>query len=441
LKVSGTVDAATASSLRLPGASAPSTTAPPTTARPSSGGAKDATQFVGMRQGARGELVKQLQRALIGAGITVRGGADGIFGPLTAQALRSYQQARGLSGNGTLDRATVERLGLTGSGGSTPAPSTPAPAPSTPSSNGYVGLKVGSSGSLVKELQRALMNSGLALRGGADGVFGNQTRSTLTIFQRLNGTPQTGVVGERDAKLLGLGSSNAPQGASNNSGYAKYGERGDRVRQVQQQLLDAGIRFAGGVDGHFGAATAGAIMDFQRREGLRVTGKLDDATAARLGAVKAPAPKPPSSAGIQMKVFPVQGTCWFGDTWHAPRGGGRLHEGVDIIAPKGKLLYAVVDGTVSKLYWDFPGALAGNGLRIAQPDGTYFTYLHLDSFADGIEVGTKVKAGDVIGYVGNTGNSATPHLHFEIHPKGGAAINPYPLVKKIDACNVTAPRG
>jgi len=435
LAVTGVVDATTARRLRLSSGSTPAPTTTTTAPAPPSNAA--ATKFVGMTQGARGDLVKQLQRALIAAGITVRGGADGVFGPMTAAALTTYQRANGLSASGRLDQATVNKLRLGGSAPSTPAPP-PAPAPSP--ADGYVGLKVGSTGSLVKELQRALMDAGLTLRGGADGVFGNQTRSTLTIFQRLNATPQTGVVGAQDAKLLGLGTSSGPQGAANASGFAVFGERGDRVRQVQNQLINAGISFAGGADGVFGAATAGAIMDFQRREGLPVTGKLDDATATRLGAVKAPAPAPPSSAGIQMEVFPVQGRCWFGDTWHAPRGGGRLHEGVDIIAPEGNLLYAVVDGTVSRMYWDFPGALAGNGLRIAQPNGTYFTYLHLESFAPGIEVGAKVQAGDVIGYVGNTGNSATPHLHFEVHPNGGAAVNPYPLVKKIDACNVTAPR-
>jgi murein DD-endopeptidase MepM/ murein hydrolase activator NlpD len=124
----------------------------------------------------------------------------------------------------------------------------------------------------------------------------------------------------------------------------------------------------------------------------------------------------------------------------APRSGGRLHQGVDIIAARGKLLYAVVSGTISRVYVDAPGTLAGNGLRIAQDNGTYFTYLHMDTFAPGIALGTKVTAGQVIGTVGSTGNAATPHLHFEVHPAGGAAVNPYPMVKPIDACNVTAPR-
>ena len=190
----------------------------------------------------------------------------------------------------------------------------------------------------------------------------------------------------------------------------------------------------------FGAATSGAILAFQRREGLPATGKVDQATADRLGNAAAPAPAPPSSAGVSIDVFPVQGKCWFGDTWKAPRSGGRPHEGVDVIAAKGKLLYAVVSGTISKVYNDTPGGLAGNGVRVAQDNGTYFTYLHMDTFGPGIALGAKVTAGQVIGTVGATGNAATPHLHFEVHPGGGAAVNPYPLIKPLDACNVTAPR-
>jgi len=135
----------------------------------------------------------------------------------------------------------------------------------------------------------------------------------------------------------------------------------------------------------------------------------------------------------------VQGMCGFSDTWHAARSGGRLHLGVDIIAAEGKLLYAVADGTITKIYTDSPGSLAGNGIRLEMEDGTYFFYAHLSSFAEGVEVGAKVVAGQVIGQVGSTGNAGTAHLHFEIHPGGGAAINPYPIVKAIDGCAVTDP--
>jgi peptidoglycan hydrolase-like protein with peptidoglycan-binding domain len=388
-----------------------------------------------MTTGARGDNVKVLQRALIAAGIAVRGGADGIFGPVTAAAVTAYQQANGIAATGVVGEAVVSKLKLTVGA---PAPA-PAPAPEAAGS-GHVGLQVGSTGTLVQELQRALMDAGLSLRGGADGVFGNMTKATLQQFQKAEGRDQTGVVSAADAAALSLGTTQAPQGVSNPVGFAVFGERGDRVRALQQSLIDAGISFAGGADGVFGAATAGAIMEFQRREGLPATGKVDETTADRLGSVAAPAPEPPSAEGVALDVFPVQGKCWFGDTWKAPRSGGRLHQGVDIIAARGKLLYAVVSGTISKVYVDSPGSLAGNGVRIAQDNGTYFTYLHMDTLAEGIELGTRVTAGQVIGTLGSTGNATTPHLHFEVHPAGGAGVNPYPLVKPIDACNLTAPR-
>jgi murein DD-endopeptidase MepM/ murein hydrolase activator NlpD len=289
-------------------------------------------------------------------------------------------------------------------------------------------------------LQRALIAAGISVRGGADGVFGNMTRSTLMQFQQSQGREQSGAVTAADAAALSLGSTAAPQGVASQVGFAVFGERGDRVKALQQSLLGAGITFAGGADGVFGAATAGAIMAFQRREGLPATGKLDQATADRLGSAPAPAPAPPSTVGVSIDVFPVQGKCWFGDTWQAPRSGGRLHEGVDVIAARGNLLYAVVSGTISRVYNDTPGSLAGNGIRIAQDNGTYFTYLHMDTFAEGIVLGATVTAGQVVGTLGSTGNAATPHLHFEVHPGGGAAVNPYPMIKQIDACDVTTPR-
>ena len=190
----------------------------------------------------------------------------------------------------------------------------------------------------------------------------------------------------------------------------------------------------GGVDGDFGAGTSAAVIEFQRREGLSVTGKVTDATAAKLGLDKAPAPTAPDPTTVQLEVFPVQGRCYYGDSWGYPRGGGRTHLGVDIIAPAGKLLYAVADGTITKIYADYPGSLSGNGVRLTMADGTYFFYAHMTGIGDGIALGVPVKAGQIVGTVGSTGNSGTPHLHFEVHPKGGAAVNPYPLVKAIDGC-------
>ncbi len=84
--------------------------------------------------------------------------------------------------------------------------------------------------------------------------------------------------------------------------------------------------------------------------------------------------------------------------------------------------------------------MAGNGVRLTMDDGTYFFYAHMFGVADGIELGTKVKAGQVVGTVGSTGSSGTNHLHLEAHAPGGGSVNPYPLVKAIDGCQNDQPR-
>lgn len=145
----------------------------------------------------------------------------------------------------------------------------------------------------------------------------------------------------------------------------------------------------------------------------------------------------PATGAVWIKQFPVQGVCYFTDTWGAARSGGRKHEGVDIIAKSGQYIYAADDGTLTKQYIDAPGALAGNGWRLTRADGTYFFYAHLSAFASGLKVGSTVKAGQILGLVGMTGNAGTPHLHFEVHPGGGAAVNPTPVVKAVDGCKTT----
>lgn len=140
------------------------------------------------------------------------------------------------------------------------------------------------------------------------------------------------------------------------------------------------------------------------------------------------------SGTFAIKQFPVQGICFFGDTYGAPRSGGRRHEGVDIIAPIGKLIYAVADGKLTKQYVDTPGSLSGNGWQLTTADGSYFFYAHLSAFAPGLKVGSSVTAGQILGQVGMTGNAGVPHLHFEAHPRGGAAINPTPVVRAVNGC-------
>jgi murein DD-endopeptidase MepM/ murein hydrolase activator NlpD len=147
----------------------------------------------------------------------------------------------------------------------------------------------------------------------------------------------------------------------------------------------------------------------------------------------------PAPAPVPQIVFPVQGPCWFADTWLAPRGGGRRHEGVDIIASRAGFVYAAVSGTLSKQALDRPGSLAGNAWWLTSADGSYFFYAHLLAFAPGLAVGSTVEAGQVIGWVGSSGNASGPHLHFEIHPAGGPAVNPTPAVAAVNGCRSTVP--
>ncbi|MFM7899547.1 MAG: M23 family metallopeptidase, partial [Actinomycetota bacterium] len=159
---------------------------------------------------------------------------------------------------------------------------------------------------------------------------------------------------------------------------------------MQQTLINSGVEVKGGADGVFGVATSIALGNFQSARGLNASQALDFPTAQALGLI-------PSleSLGIpSIKVFPVQGRCSFTNTWHESRGS-RLHEGVDIIAPKGNLIYAVVDGTITKVYNN--ASLTGNGVRLTMADGTYFFYAHLDTIAPNIVPGAVVKAGQILG--------------------------------------------
>lgn len=143
-----------------------------------------------------------------------------------------------------------------------------------------------------------------------------------------------------------------------------------------------------------------------------------------------------SSWSSGLDALPMAGPCWFSDDWGDPRGSGRTHKGTDLFAAPGSYVYAVVDGTLTRRAWDQPGQRSGNAwwLLSADGSGTYYYYGHLADFAPELSVGSRVEAGEIIGFMGNTGNSAFPHLHFEMHPNGGGAVNPFPLLAQLGGC-------
>jgi murein DD-endopeptidase MepM/ murein hydrolase activator NlpD len=126
--------------------------------------------------------------------------------------------------------------------------------------------------------------------------------------------------------------------------------------------------------------------------------------------------------------FPVAGMADWSDDWWEPRFGPpfHLHKGTDIFGARGTPVRAPAAGVVR--FED--GGLGGKAAYVTEPDGTFYYLAHLDGFAKNFRNGSVVKQGDVVGYLGDSGNAlgGSPHVHFEIHPKGGAAINPKPIL-------------
>ena len=143
----------------------------------------------------------------------------------------------------------------------------------------------------------------------------------------------------------------------------------------------------------------------------------------------------PDDRDLTMPVDGVDGDD-LRDTFHETRAGTRPHEALDIMAPRGTPVRAVRDGHIEKLFTSVAG-----GLTIYQfePTGAYaYYYAHLDRYASGLREGQTVARGELIGYVGSSGNASpdAPHLHFAIFRLGpdrrwweGLALNPYPLLK------------
>jgi Transglycosylase-like domain/Peptidase family M23 len=157
-----------------------------------------------------------------------------------------------------------------------------------------------------------------------------------------------------------------------------------------------------------------------------------------------PAPKLPTGIGPQLVtpalgggpyVFPVYGPVAFSDTFGASRPDVSWHHGDDVFAPLGSPILAVTDGTLFSVGWN---QIGGNRLWLRDRQGNYFYYAHLAAFATTAVDGAKVRAGQVIGFVGNTGDAAgTPyHLHFEIHPVAllglgyDGAVDPTPYLRR-----------
>jgi len=132
-------------------------------------------------------------------------------------------------------------------------------------------------------------------------------------------------------------------------------------------------------------------------------------------------------------VCPVRGFVVFTDDFEEPRDGGVLHQGIDMPSKEGTPVVAVVDGFLVREVSDG----GGNGAWVHGGDDVSYYYAHFSRYEGDAMRG--VKAGDVIGYVGSTGVSTGPHLHFEVHPRGGAAVDGYALLLGLCADETLTP--
>jgi murein DD-endopeptidase MepM/ murein hydrolase activator NlpD len=198
----------------------------------------------------------------------------------------------------------------------------------------------------------------------------------------------------------------------------------DDLDVVHTDLKDAETRALGIVE------RQEAAMEAEQAAYNELSGRCKDLTAQydreQAEAKARAAQRASGSVQVGSFICPfTPGRTSFIDSWGFPRSGGRKHKGVDMFAARGEPMYAVQSGTASAS----SNSLGGLTVSLRANTGFRYYYAHLDSipFSGSINVAQ----GDVIGYNGNSGNarSTSPHLHFEIRPGGGGAVNPYPTVR------------
>ena len=135
-------------------------------------------------------------------------------------------------------------------------------------------------------------------------------------------------------------------------------------------------------------------------------------------------------ASTRGTTCPVAAPVRHSNDWHAPRSGGRLHQGNDVFASYGSTLVAIEAGVIDRSS-DTESGLGGITIWLRGDSGTRWYYAH--NARNLVARGARVTAGQPIALLGNTGNAraTAPHVHFEMHPAGGAAANPYPLIAQL----------
>jgi murein DD-endopeptidase MepM/ murein hydrolase activator NlpD len=271
--------------------------------------------------------------------------------------------------------------------------------------------------------------SGTATPTNAEGNLSNETVTNLVVLgQAVTATPNQRVeLG--DWGYLILLEQTAEQATSRLPGYHGFVTDLDVHLTADHGGLPAGtVILVGYVEANVQAAsppplpkppaeptaTTSATTQQERQSKARHRAH-EPKSSSELPVEPPPSVTPVLTAGGY--VFPIYGVSSFVDTFGAPRGdvSGGWHHGDDIFAPLGAPLLACASGTVFSVGWNDVG---GNRLWIRDDQGNEFYYAHLSAFSPLARNGARVQAGDVIGFVGNTGDAGGPpfHLHFEVHP-------------------------
>jgi len=353
-------------------------------------------------EGDSGRVVKVAQKAL---GVNP---VSGYFGPQTRKAVKKFQAGMGLPKTGTIATWTWAALGgdvvakaekvAAKSDGYTAG--SPAPARSTEPPI----LEQGDTGEAVAVVQRALDVE------PASGYFGPKTAAAVRDFQTSVGLPGTGTIATWTWKSLGSKVADAAGRA-----HATYGTDFGPGAPTSSGSNSSGSNSSG--SGSSGSGSSGSGSSGSGSSGSSGSGSSGSGSSGSGGS---------GSINVNGRFCPAA-SFTYGQGLGAPRPGGRLHAGLDLMGSRGTPIYAIDGGTVTRSGYQSNGSLI---LDITGSNGMFF-YGHFDSIL--FSIGQRVKAGQVIGYMGDTGSPGAVHLHLEWRPNGwsGGAADVEPLVRQL----------
>jgi peptidoglycan hydrolase-like protein with peptidoglycan-binding domain len=269
-------------------------------------------------------------------------------------------------------------------------------------------------GPKVAAVQVALKRLGL-YSATVDGVRGPVTKAAIARFQRRRGLSVDGVVGPQTRRAFGKRGRPAF-----GTRTMKLGDRGWDVAAMQYILARRGYP-PGAIDAVFGPMTDVALRNFQRAYGLSADGLAGPATISALRRGSASRGTTPVANGPVRLLRPVPGRI--GDRFGAPRSGRRTHTGLDFPVQAGTQVGAAGVGVTEFAGWNTGGY--GNLVVVRHRLGYTTWYAHLSIITTWR--GEQVTGGTRLGYVGSTGNSTGPHLHFELR-RNAVPIDPFPYL-------------